>query len=1146
MTDFVHLHVHTEYSLLDGAARVKDVLDKAKDLGMTALAMTDHGVMYGALEFYSYAEKIGIKPIIGCELYIVEDRFDRNVKGYSHLLLLAKDQTGYRNLMTLVSKGFTEGFYYKPRIDYGILREYSEGLVCCSACLAGDVQRALLGRNYEKAKEYALMYKGIFGDDFYLEIMDHDMPEQKEINPLLARLSKETGIKLIATNDVHYTNKDDSEAQDVLVCIQTGTRLSDEKKLSFETQEFYLKSGDEMAELFPDMPEVISNTLEVADKCNLKIEFGVMHLPVYEIPEGYTDYQYLYEIAEKGLYERYEVTDEIRERFEYEISTIRDMGFVNYFLIVWDFIHYAKSSGIFVGPGRGSAAGSIVAYSLGITDIDPIRYSLLFERFLNPERVSMPDIDTDFCYERRGEIIDYVTRKYGEDRVSQIVTFGTLKARLVIRDVGRVLDVPVAEADRLAKMVPNELKMTIDKALEENPLLAREYQENETARRIIDISRRLEGMPRHASKHAAGVVIADEALQNYVPLMTSNKTEGAVAQYTMNWLESVGLLKMDFLGLRTLTVIRYAIEMIEKRTGKRLDMSKIPLDDKGVYEMLSQGDTDGVFQLESGGMKNLMQDLRPSNINEIMVGIALFRPGPMDFIPEYIRCKNDPKNVKYAHPILKPILEDTYGCLVYQEQVMRMVRDLAGYSMGRSDEIRRYMSKKKMEKLEKEHDVFINGEEIDGKITVEGCLRRGVPEKTANKLFDQMMEFANYAFNKSHACAYAMVTYQTAYLKYYYKVEFWCALLNSYIENKPKLDNYISSIRMTGIPILSPDINASEMKYTVEGDAIRLGFSGISNVGGAVEDIVSEREKNGKYKDFDDFLRRCSGAINKKRLECMILSGCFDSLGYTRRQLMDAYPECLANAQSESKRKSTGQISLFDIAEDVFESVKSEIPEKEEYPKHDILRYEKEMTGMYLSGHPLEEYPEIKKLFPTSVVSIVRAAEEAEEQMSQVNIDGRTIETAGIISAVEKRFTKKKELMARVMIEDEYAQIQLLVFPKAYRSSESFLAEGNIICVKGRVTLGQSSAEIIAESVTPYIADEKGYRGKQLYVRAKIEEKNGLSEILKKYPGRNSVAICFPEMNRTVKTQEGLNVRMCSSLEEDLVSLLGRENVVFK
>jgi len=1145
MQEFTHLHVHSEYSLLDGAARLEDIVRRAGELGMGSLAVTDHGVLYGALDFYTLARKHGIKPIIGCEMYVAKDRLQKTAgqKEYTHLLLLCKDAEGYRNLMKLVSAGFTEGFYYKPRIDYGILEQYKKGLVCTSACLAGEIPRALLSGNAQGAREAALRLKSMFGDDFYLEIMDHGMSEQKTVNPMLVRLARELAIPLVATNDVHYTVREDSLAQDVLTCIQTGTRLSDDNKLTFPTQEFYLKSAGEMAALFDYVPDALENTMKIADKCNLEIEFGKLYLPKFDPPGGLGDFEYLLQLAKEGMKKRYpKPTAEIGDRFDYEMDIIRRMGFVNYFLIVWDFVRFAKENGIMVGPGRGSAAGSIVAYALGITNIDPIRYSLLFERFLNPERVSMPDIDIDFCYERRGEVIDYVTRKYGQDRVAQIITFGTMGARLVIRDVARVLNISVQEADRIAKMVPFELKMTIDKALAGNARLRQEYEANEDAKKIIDIAKRLEGMPRHASTHAAGVVIAMDDITNYVPLQTNTREEGVMTQYTMKKLENIGLLKMDFLGLRTLTVIRDAVEMAKTEEGAQIDIDSIDLADPDVYAMISAGDTDGVFQLESAGMRRLMQDLRPRNIEEMMVGISLFRPGPMDFIPEYIRCKNDPGSIRYAHPVLKPILEETYGCMVYQEQVMQMVRDIAGYSMGRSDLVRRAMGKKQAEELKKERNVFLNGETADGKVTVEGALRRGVDKKTASALFDQMMEFANYAFNKSHACAYAFVAYQTAYLKYHFKVEYWTALLNSYITSKPRLSQYIQSLKQAGIEILPPDVNRSGMRFSVEGGKIRFGFSAIAFVGEAIDSVVSERER-GHYKGFDDFVGRNAAVLNKKRLESLILSGCFDAFGHTRAALMAVYERALARATETAKRQAAGQISLFDIAEEEFDS-SIDIPDAPEFTESRKMAFEKEMTGLYISGHPLKEYAGAFAARPDTIAGIM---ESAQDEITAIDYDGRQVELLGILSDVRIRVTKAKATMANAAIEDLTARMGVIVFPATFSKYERFLQNDAVVLLSGRVTVtpGQDP-EIIAESVTPYSRDDEKYAGMQLYVKTGSAQVGQLMSVLEKFPGTHPTILYIEDQEITRK----VGGRYCAAYNDRLIAALreklGDANVIIK
>ena len=1144
--DFVHLHVHTEYSLLDGASRIKDIVKKAAAQGMKSLAITDHGVLFGALDFYQAAQEAGIKPIVGCEMYVAQSRFDKTAaaKEYSHLILLAKNYEGYKNLMALVSAGYTEGFYYKPRIDYKLLEEHSEGLVCLSACLAGDIPKMLLSGRMQEAYELAEKLKGVFGEDFYIEIMDHGIEEQKRVNPMLIKLARELGIKIVATNDVHYTNKEDSFAQEVLMCIQMKARLSDADRMTFGGSEFYLKSADEMAELFDYIPEAVENTLEVAEKCNLEIEFGKMHMPEYEVPSEYSQYEYLLKIAKQGLSEKYgEITQEIKQRFDYEMQTIKNMGFVNYFLIVWDYVNFSRKSGIMVGPGRGSAAGSIVAYALGITNIDPIRHDLLFERFLNPERVTMPDIDIDFCYERRQEVIDYITRKYGEERVAQIVTFGTLGARQVIRDVARVLDVPIAEADRLSKMVPFGVKMTINQAFEENSRFKSEYENNPRAKEIIDIALKLEGMPRHASTHAAGIVIADHALSNYVPVMMNTKDGGVMVQYTMNRLESIGLLKMDILGLRTLTVIKDTLAMVKENTGEDIDIEKINLDDKEVYAMIARGETDGVFQLESGGMRSLMKDLEPTSIDDITAGISLYRPGPMDFIPQYIKYKKHPDEVKYEHEKLRGILKSTYGCIVYQEQVMQIVRDIAGYSMGRSDLVRRAMSKKKSDVLIKEREIFIHGEEKDGKIIVEGAVKRGVDEKTANKLFDQMMDFAKYAFNKSHACAYAYVAYQTAYLKRYYPVEFWTALLNSFITNNQKLSEYVQKLRFEGIQILPPDVNNSKMRFSVENGCIRFGFSAIAYVGEAIDDVVKNR-KDKPYGDFFDFTERNCKTLNKKRLESLILSGCFDSFGYKRAQLMEIYERALSNANEAAKRRADGQMSLFDAMGDAGVSTAVALPDTREFSDKIKLKYEKEMTGIYISGHPLEEFAELLKKQEISIDDIVRSGE---DDLTRFSYDGKDVCVLGIVSSVKTRITKNKTFMANVAAEDIYSRINVIVFPNVFSACEKFLKEDTVVLICGNVSVDQSrGAEIIASRITALCEDDEIYKNKKLYVKIEGSEKQRLQKLLENYPGKNDVVVYVWDEKKTFRLKGKTGTAYTNLLMRDLQTVFGEENVVMK
>ncbi len=1145
MSGFTHLHVHTEYSLLDGAGRIGDLVARAKEMGMESIAITDHGVMYGALDFYAQAKKAGIKPIIGCEVYVAPgSRMDKTAlsKEYAHLILLAKNMQGYKNLMKLVSAGFLEGFYYKPRIDYDLLEQHAEGLVCTAACLSGDIQRLLLQNDYEGAKRMAERLRAMFGEDFYLEIQDHGLPEQRRINPLILKLADDTGIKLIATNDVHYVNKEDADAQDVLMCIQTATTLQSEGRMSFDTREFYLKSEEEMRALFPNAPEALSNTAEAAEKCNLELSFGEMHLPHFDVPEGYSHFEYLREKAREGLEQRYgEITPEIEERFEYEISMIDKMGFTDYFLIVWDFVRFAKQEGIMVGPGRGSAAGSIVSYTLGITNIDPLKYNLLFERFLNPERISMPDIDIDFCYERRPEVIDYVTKKYGGDKVALIGTFGTLGARLVIRDVARVMDMSVAEADRIAKMVPFELKMTIERALASNEKLRSEYEHNDLARRVIDMAKKLEGMPRNASTHAAGVLISKEPVTEYVPLQRNTKDQSVMTQYSMKKLEDLGLLKMDFLGLRTLTVIRDAVAMAEQNHGVRIDMDAVDLDDQDVYRMIAAGDTEGVFQLESGGMTRLMQDLMPTSLDDLMVGIALFRPGPMESIPEYIRCKKSPDGVRYAHPMLEPILSDTYGCMVYQEQIMRIVRDVAGYSMARSDLVRRAMSKKQQDVLEKERRLFIHGGAEEG---VDGAIARGVDEKTATMLFDQMMAFANYAFNKSHACAYAVVAYQTAYLKYYYPVEFMTALLNSFIGFKPRLAEYIQYLGKAGIRVLPPDINKSQMRFSTEGGSIRFGLAAIAYVGEAIEEVIERR--GGGYAGFEDFVSKNADVLNKKRLESLILSGCFDSFGVKRSQLMARYEDILADAAQRNKRMATGQISLFESASDEFDMLKTDFPDIEEYSKEKLLSFEKEMTGLYISGHPLEDMAAAFAGRRHTVADIVKGAENGQ---NVYEYDGMETELLGIVTDLRVRRAKaNNKNMANFTLEDMTSQMNVIVFPNTYAQYENALRVDAIVTVKGKISVNAGNeTELLAEKITPYTPDDAFFTGKQLYVKVPAGcNVDGLVGITSRYPGHGSAIVLVEQTGQKYKLTGNRSVRYCAELIEKLKGYLGAPNVVVK
>ncbi len=1080
---FTHLHVHTEYSLLDGSSKIKEITKRAKELGMDSLAITDHGVMYGAIDFYRAALANGVKPIIGCEVYVAPgSRFDKEANAgedrYYHLILLAENNKGYQNLCRIVSKGFVEGFYYKPRVDYEVLKEFSEGIICLSACLAGEVQRFLAKGEYEQAKEAAARYIDIYGkENYFLELQDHGIPVQKTVNQSLLRLSQELGVELVCTNDVHYTYEDDTEAHDILLCIQTGKKKSDEDRMRYEEGKFYLKSEEEMASLFPYAPQALENTHKIAERCNVSFEFGVTKLPNYEVPEGYTAWSYLKELCEKGLYNRYPVVrgeedascsftkEELEERLYYELNIIKDMGYIEYFLIVWDFIHYAKSNGIAVGPGRGSAAGSIASYCLEITDIDPMRYNLLFERFLNPERVSMPDIDVDFCIERRQEVIDYVGRKYGKDHVAQIVTFGTLKAKGVVRDVGRVLDMPYAQCDSIAKMIPNDLNMTLEKALKQNRELKELYDTDDEVKNLIDMSMRLEGLPRHASMHAAGVVICAKPVDEYVPL--SRAADGSITtQYIMTTLEELGLLKMDFLGLRNLTVIRNTQSHIRKNRGIELDLDKIDYNDKKVLDYIGTGNTEGIFQLESGGMKNFMKELKPQSLEDIIAGISLYRPGPMDFIPKYIEGKNNIDSVTYDCPQLEPILEPTYGCIVYQEQVMQIVRDLAGYTLGRSDLLRRAMSKKKADVMAKERQKFVYGDETEG---VKGCVNNGISEEIANKIYDEMIDFAKYAFNKSHAAAYAVVAYQTAYLKYYYTEEFMAAMLTSVMDTIGKVSEYVYSCRAMGIKILPPDINEGESGFSAGNHCIRYGLTAIKSVGKAVIDnIVAEREAHGKYKDLEDFITRTAGfGINKRAIENFIKAGAFDSLGATRKQMMMVYVQIMDSLNQDKKEAMAGQTTLLDfIGEEEKETYKVQMPDVGEYDIDQKLEFEKEIIGIYASGHPLQDQEGKWRRVITNMTSDFAEPEEGEEAKVE---DKSKVTVGGIISTVTRKFTKNGAQMAFITLEDLVGTIEVIVFPRQFERNRHLLVEGKKIFVDGEANIEENAAgKIIANQIREF------------------------------------------------------------------------------
>ena len=1069
---FVHLHVHTEYSLLDGSNKIKEYVSRVKELGMNSAAITDHGVMYGVIDFYRECKSQGINPILGCEVYVAPNsRFDREVTGgddrYYHLVLLAENNQGYANLMKIVSKGFVEGYYYKPRVDKSLLREYHEGIIALSACLAGEVQRYIVKGLYDEAKKTALEYRDIFGENnYFLELQDHGIPDQTLVNQQLLKMSSETGIPLVATNDVHYTYAEDAKAHDILLCIQTGKKLADENRMRYEGGQYYVKSPEEMEKLFPFALQALDNTQKIADRCSVEIEFGVTKLPKFDVPEGYTSWEYLQKLCWEGLEKRYGTpSEELKERLEYELNTIKNMGYVDYFLIVWDFIKYAKDHGIAVGPGRGSAAGSIVSYCLGITTIDPIRYQLLFERFLNPERVSMPDIDVDFCFERRQEVIDYVVRKYGKDRVVQIVTFGTLAARGVIRDVGRVMDLPYAFVDSIAKMIPQELNITIDKALKENPELRRTYENDEQVKYLIDMAKRLEGLPRHSSMHAAGVVISQKSVDEYVPL--SRASDGTITtQFTMTTLEELGLLKMDFLGLRTLTVIQNAVEMA-RRKDPTIDVEKIDYNDQAVMDYIGTGKTDGVFQLESAGMKGFMKELKPHSLEDIIAGISLYRPGPMDFIPQYIRGKNDASSITYDCPQLQPILEPTYGCIVYQEQVMQIVRDLAGYTLGRSDLLRRAMSKKKGDVMQKERQIFVYGDEANG---VPGCVKNGIDEKTANKIYDEMIDFAKYAFNKSHAAAYAVVAYQTAWLKYYYPVEFMAALMTSVIENPSKVAEYIYACRQMNIRILPPDINRGEAAFSVDGDNIRYGLAAIKSIGKPViQAIVDERNAFGPYRSLEDFITRLSSrdVLNKRAIENFIKAGALDTLGGTRKQFMSIYIQIVDHVNQEKKYSMAGQLSLFDMAsEDQKAEFQIRLPDVGEYSKENLLTFEKEVLGIYISGHPLEAYEEKWR----KVITATTSDFQPDDDTGRTKVhDGARVIIGGMITDKTVKHTKTNQMMAFVTVEDLLGTVEVVVFPRDYEKNRQYLEPDSKVYIRGRVSEEEEKAsKLICESVIPF------------------------------------------------------------------------------
>ncbi len=1148
---FTHLHVHTQYSLLDGSAKIKELVPRAKELGMDALAITDHGAMYGVIEFYKTCKANGIKPIIGCEVYVAPgSRFDREVvKGenrYYHLVLLAKNNEGYHNLCKIVTRGYTEGYYYKPRVDMEVLEKYHEGIIALSACLAGEVATDLRQEQYEKAKEAALRHLKIFGEgNYYLEMQDHGIPDQRTVNMGVMRLSKETGIPMVVTNDSHYINKEDWEAHDILLCIQTGKTVNDEDRMRYEEGQFYLKSPEEMEALFPYAKEALENTNKIADMCNVEIVFGERKLPKYDVPEGYDSFSYLTMLCEEGAKKRYpEVTEEVKNRLHYELDMIKQMGFVDYFLIVWDFVNYAKSHDIPVGPGRGSAAGSIVSYCLYITDIEPLRYDLLFERFLNPERVSMPDIDIDFCVNRRQEVIDYVVQKYGKEKVVQIVTFGTMAAKMCVRDVGRAMALPYSLCDKVAKAIPNKIPgvkdVTLPVALKVSPDLKEMYENEPDVTKLLDMAMKLEGLQRHTGVHPAGVIIGQKPIEEYVPLARS-VDGGIVCQYEKDPVEELGLLKMDFLALRNLTVIKDALDRIEANHGVKINMSELDLTDPAVYELLSEGKTDGVFQLESAGMKSFMKQLKPKNLDEVIAGISLYRPGPMDFIPQYIKGKNNPESITYDCPQLEPILAPTYGCIVYQEQVMQIVRDLAGYTLGRSDLLRRAMSKKKGDVMQKERQNFVYGNPDEG---VPGCIANGIDEKTANKIYDEMIDFAKYAFNKSHAAAYAVVSYQTAWLKYYYPVEFMAALMTSVIDNPGKVSEYIYSCRQMGIKILPPDINKGEGSFSVDGGNIRYGLAAIKSIGKPViEAIIQERKNGGEFSNLKDFIERLSGKeVNKRTIESFIKSGAFDSLGGTRKQFMVVYVQILDQVNRERKYSMTGQLSLFDIVSD---DQKSEfdipLPDVGEYEKETKLAFEKEVLGVYLSGHPLEDYEEKWK----KNISRTTLDFQIDDETGRTKVhDGAKEIVGGMITNKTIKYTKTNKAMAFITLEDLVGSVEVVIFPRDFEKNQMYLNEEAKVFIKGRVSEEDDApSKLICEQVIPFEQTKKElwlqYPDKATY----LQQEGMLQDILKVSEGMDEVIIYCRKEKAVKRLAKGWNVTADEVLLSRLTNYLGESCV---
>ena len=1176
MSGFCHLHVHTQYSLLDGAARIKDLMARAKEMGMTHIAMTDHGVMYGTVEFYKEAKAAGITPVLGCEVYVAKqnmhDRQGRADREYSHLVLLAENQKGYQNLVHLVSLGWLEGYYYKPRIDYDTLAQYSEGLIGLSACLSGDIPRLLMQGDYQGAKQLAQRLSDIFGPEhFYLELQEHGIPVQKEVNAQIIRIARETGLPLVATNDVHYINQEDAAVQDVLICIQTGRFLDEENRMKMDSDQMYLKSGTEMETLFSHVPEALENTQKIAERCHVELDFETQHLPQFPLPEGETNVGLLRRQAEEGFARRYGENPEVQKQLQFELNVIEQMGYVDYFLVVWDYIRFAKEQGIAVGPGRGSAAGSVVAYCLGITDVDPIKYNLFFERFLNPERITMPDIDVDFCYERRQEVIDYVIEKYGKDHVCQIITFGTMAARAVIRDVGRVMRIPYADVDRIAKAVPMELGITIDRAVEISQPLRREMEADETIAQLIATARKLEGMPRHAGTHAAAVVISKDALMNIIPLQKNDET--VTTQFTMGAIEELGLLKMDFLGLRNLKVIQDACNLVEKSTGKPLDMEKIALDDPLVYQMIGEGDTDGVFQLESGGMRELLKELKPNCFEDIIACISLYRPGPMESIPRYIQGKRDPSSVKYLDKRLAPILQVTYGCMVYQEQVMQIVRELAGYSWARSDLVRRAMSKKKRDVMAKERQAFIYGTE-DG--TVPGAVKNGVPEEVASQIFDQMTDFAQYAFNKSHAAAYGIVSYRTAWLKAHYPVETMAALMNSCLQSPEKIAQYIAYCRKKGIEVLPPDVNGSGVRFEVQDGKIRFGLSAVKNVGAKAVELIIQERAHKPYEDFFSFLRRVpADALNKRMVESMIKAGCFDSFHVKRSQLMAVFESTMDAMAHDRKRNLEGQVSLFEglLGENVPSLVPvQELPDLAEFDTRAMLAMEKEMTGVYITGHPMMEYEKYMEQYPVNLLTILESREEG------LSLDGKEVTLPCIIQSRRNRTTKTNRLMANLVIEDLYAQMNAMVFPGVVERLNFFLQPDALVLLKGRVSIREEEDPMLlvddakpwepekqqnAEQERPHLINgrdlplygvqsepkpaqtQKDSQQETLWLKVKTFDNDfmitGLLAMLRRFPGTVGVKVYAAKEKRLVKLHDTVSID--PELMAKLTLLLDEGNV---